>query len=151
MPKAIKKSPNPAPDAAVAKAVEMATAQPQVETPAPAPAEQQHSGIVDLLERASESQKAAIRKALGVQETIKPAKPKPTNADARQLLAANGGGTFHPPGFRPKPPQGVSDRGPEAVAKWMERWESGQTWGSRHAEIAGDGVDAEALAATAVE
>ena len=63
MPKAIKKSPNPAPDAAVAKAVEMATAQPQVEASAPAPAEQQHTGIVDLLERASDSQKAAISKA----------------------------------------------------------------------------------------
>jgi len=108
----------------------------------------QEPSILDLIERASDAQKAQIRNALGVQATIKPPR-RQTNADAVQVLAAHGGGTFHKAGFRPVPPQGVSEKGEAAVAKWLRQWEEGQTYSSRNAEI--DGFDAEALAATAVE
>ena len=106
--------------------------------------------IVDLLERASDDQKAKIREALGVQASVRPPR-KQTNADAAQVLAAHGGGTFHAPGFQPCPPQGVAAKGEKAVAAWLKRWNDGQTYSSRNAEIDADGVDAEALAATAVE
>tara|TARA_R100000700_G_C3159991_1_gene136293 strand:+ start:1001 stop:1357 length:357 start_codon:yes stop_codon:yes gene_type:complete len=104
--------------------------------------------LIDLLERASDDQKAKIRDALGVQATVK-APRKQTNADAAQVLAAHGGGTFQAPGFQPCPPQGVAEKGEAAVRAWLKRWNDGQTYSSRNAEI--DGVDAEALAATAVE
>lgn len=104
--------------------------------------------IVDLLERASESQKEKIRKALNVSSAVK-APRKQTNADAAQVLAAHGGGTFQKPGFVPVPPQGVSEKGPAAIAHWLEQWEDGQTFSSRSAERMG--VDAETLAAVAVE
>ena len=148
MPRQTKKSPDVTPDAAPAAAIDIAMNVPEVNTKPPAPVKKEEPGIVDLLERASDEQKAAIRKALGVAEVVTAPKPKTTNADARQLLAANGGGTIQPPGFQPVPPEGVAAKGPQAVARWLQRWHDGQTWGSRHAEISGD---AEALAATAVE
>ncbi|ANS03737.1 hypothetical protein [uncultured Mediterranean phage uvDeep-CGR2-KM23-C246] len=110
----------------------------------------QEPSILDLIERASDAQKAQIRNALGVQATIKPPR-RQTNADAVQVLAAHGGGTFQKTGFVPCPPQGVSSKGPAAEAKWLRQWEEGQTYSSRNAEIDADGIDAEALAATAVE
>ena len=110
----------------------------------------QEPSIIDLLERASEDQKAKIRDALGVQATVK-APRRQTNADAAQVLAAHGGGTFPTPGFQPCPPQGVAEKGEKAVAAWLKRWNDGQTYSSRNAEIDADGIDAEALAATAVE
>ncbi|MEK9698151.1 MAG: hypothetical protein VW270_20440, partial [Candidatus Poseidoniales archaeon] len=59
------------------------------------------------------------------------------------------GGTFQPKSFKPVPPEGVYEKGPEAVRRWLDRWENGQTFSSRQAEI--EGIDAEALAATALE
>jgi hypothetical protein len=137
---------NPLPDAPeaitpIAEATPVVQAAPVAEAP-------KEPSIIDLLERASDDQKAKIRDALGVQATVK-APRKQTNADAAQVLAAHGGGTFHTPGFQPCPPQGVADKGEGAVRAWLKRWNDGQTYSSRNAEI--DGVDAEALAATAVE
>ena len=118
--------------------------------PVAVPEPAQEPSIIDLLERASDDQKAKIRDALGVQATVK-APRRQTNADAAQVLAAHGGGTFQAPGFQPCPPQGVAEKGEAAVAAWLKRWNDGQTYSSRNAEIDADGIDAEALAATAVE
>lgn len=138
-------------DVAVQNAINMAMGEEEsASPPAPQPvASDSGSTIIDLLTRASEDQKDAIRKALGVQATVKPPKRKQSNADAQQVLAAHGGGTYQPQGFRPVPPEGVSQKGPDAVRRWLDRWENGQTFSSRQAEI--QGIDAEALAATATE
>ena len=133
---------NPLPDAPEINA----TVAP-VEVAEAAPATPVEDPFTRFIEKASESQKEKLRKALGVQAVVKPPVVKQTNADVRQILAANGGGTFHKPGFQPCPPQGVADKGEAAIAAWLERWNAGQTFSSRQAEH----MDAEELAAIAVE
>jgi hypothetical protein len=146
-----RKNPLPVDDTPLNLSIPVEEKQPApVAAPDPAPAPAQEPSIVDLLERASDDQKAKIREALGVQASVRPPR-RQTNADAAQVLAAHGGGTFHAPGFQPCPPQGVAAKGEKAIAAWLKRWNDGQTYSSRNAEIDADGVDAEALAATAVE
>ena len=132
-------------DAAVKAAVETA----MTPEPTPVKAEVEANPLLGLFERATEEQKDAMRKALGVQASVKAPKRKQSNSDAQQVLAARGGGTFQPEGFRPVPPEGVAQNGSDAVRRWTARWENGQTFSSRQAEI--EGMDAEALAATAIE
>lgn len=140
---------SPSNDVAVQNAIDAAIG--EAETTAVSQPQQAESGLplIDLLTRASEDQKDAIRKALGVQASVKAPQRKQSNADAQQVLAAHGGGTFQPKSFKPVPPEGVYEKGPEAVRRWLDRWENGQTFSSRQAEI--EGIDAEALAATALE
>ena len=79
--------------------------------------------IAQLILKGSDDTKAAIRKALALDKTharVRKNKNQ-TNSQVRNTVKAIGEVT-HADGFVPDPPGRISDRGPEAVRIWQERW-----------------------------
>tara|TARA_R100001079_G_scaffold25651_1_gene12897 strand:- start:5081 stop:5500 length:420 start_codon:yes stop_codon:yes gene_type:complete len=78
--------------------------------------------IAQLILKGSEDTKAAIRKALDLDKThSRQRKSQTTNSQVRNTVRAIGEVT-HAEGFIPAPPSRITDRGPEAVRVWTERW-----------------------------
>ena len=78
--------------------------------------------IAQLILKGSEDTKAAIRKALDLDKThTRQRKSQTTNSQVRNTVRAIGEVT-HAEGFIPAPPSRITDRGPEAVRVWTERW-----------------------------
>ena len=77
----------------------------------------------------------------------KKAKPNPA------LMVATGGSVIRDPSFTSadvSPPEGISDKGPEAVARWRESWEAGSGYSSaqassREAQASMSGVNLDQL------
>ena len=79
--------------------------------------------IAQLILKGSDDTKSAIRKALDLDKTharVRKNKNQ-TNSQVRNTVKAIGEVT-HVDGFAPDPPGRISDRGPEAVRIWQERW-----------------------------
>jgi hypothetical protein len=96
------------------------------QTAKPAPKEDAASvtpeQVAQLILKGSEETKQAIRKALDLDKThTRQRRSKVTNSQVRNHVRAVGEVT-HMPGFVPSPPARVSDRGPEAVQIWTDRW-----------------------------
>jgi hypothetical protein len=78
--------------------------------------------VAQLILKGSDETKQAIRKALDLDKThTRQRRSKVTNSQVRNHVRAVGEVT-HMPGFVPSPPARVSDRGPEAVQIWTDRW-----------------------------
>lgn len=78
--------------------------------------------VAQLILKGSDETKQAIRKALDLDKThTRQRRSKVTNSQVRNHVRAVGEVT-HLPGFVPSPPARVSDRGPEAVQIWTDRW-----------------------------
>lgn len=96
------------------------------QTAKPAPKEDAASvtpeQVAQLILKGSDETKQAIRKALDLDKThTRQRRSKVTNSQVRNHVRAVGEVT-HMPGFVPSPPARVSDRGPEAVQIWTDRW-----------------------------
>jgi len=79
--------------------------------------------IAQLILKGSDDTKSAIRKALDLDKTharVRKNKNQ-TNSQVRNTVKAIGEVT-HIDGYVPDPPGRISDRGPEAVRVWKERW-----------------------------
>ena len=79
--------------------------------------------IAQLILKGSDDTKAAIRKALDLDKTharVRKNKNQ-TNSQVRNTVKAIGEVT-HIDDYVPDPPGRISDRGPEAVRIWQERW-----------------------------
>mgnify|MGYP003639601298 FL=1 len=79
--------------------------------------------IAQLILKGSDDTKAAIRKALDLDKTharVRKNKNQ-TNSQVRNTVKAIGEVT-HIDGYVPDPPGRISDRGPEAIRIWQERW-----------------------------
>ena len=96
------------------------------QTAKPAPKEDAASvtpeQVAQLILKGSDETKQAIRKALDLDKThTRQRRSKVTNSQVRNHVRAVGE-VAHIPGFVPSPPARVSDRGPEAVQIWTDRW-----------------------------
>jgi len=79
--------------------------------------------IAQLILKGSDDTKSAIRKALDLDKTharVRKNKNQ-TNSQVRNTVKAIGEVT-HIDGYVPDPPGRISDRGPEAIRIWKERW-----------------------------
>ena len=79
--------------------------------------------IAQLILKGSDDTKSAIRKALDLDKTharVRKNKNQ-TNSQVRNTVKAIGEVT-HIDGYVPDPPGRISDRGPEAIRIWQERW-----------------------------
>ena len=79
--------------------------------------------IAQLILKGSDKTKSAIRKALDLDKTharVRKNKNQ-TNSQVRNTVKAIGEVT-HIDGYVPDPPGRISDRGPEAIRIWQERW-----------------------------
>ena len=79
--------------------------------------------IAQLILKGSDDTKSAIRKALDLDKTharVRKNKNQ-TNSQVRNTVKAIGEVT-HADNYVPDPPGRISDRGPEAVRIWQERW-----------------------------
>ena len=79
--------------------------------------------IAQLILKGSDDTKAAIRKALDLDKTharVRKNKNQ-TNSQVRNTVKAIGEVT-HADNYVPDPPGRISDRGPEAIRIWQERW-----------------------------
>lgn len=65
-----------------------------------------------------------VRALLGI-TGVKKVANKPTTAAARHFVMVYGD-VSHAPGFVPVPPDHIVNRGPEAVARWVEAWSRGK-------------------------
>lgn len=82
--------------------------------------------LVELLRQSTPEQKKMIRDAMGVTDpSIKRKKSRGSNADARQFVTRFGE-CVHGDDFEVLPPQGVYERGPQAVAAWFAKREDNQ-------------------------
>jgi hypothetical protein len=105
---------------------EVAEATEAAQTAKPAPKDDAASvtpeQVAQLILKGSNETKEAIRKALDLDKThTRQRRSKVTNSQVRNHVRAVGEVT-HIPGFVPSPPARVSDRGPEAVQIWTDRW-----------------------------
>ena len=99
----------------------VSTAAPPLAAPATAP-EVTSDQIAQLILKASDATKAAIRKGLDLESTHARERKSPTtNSQVRNTVRAIGEVT-HIEGYMPSPPSRISDHGPEAVAVWEQRW-----------------------------
>ena len=79
--------------------------------------------IAQLILKGSDKTKSAIRKALDLDKPharVRKNKNQ-TNSQVRNTVKAIGEVT-HIDGYVPDPPGRISDRGPEAIRIWQERW-----------------------------
>lgn len=88
---------------------------------APAPDAETMASLVDVVKRSSPEAQSALRNALGVGGAIQKPKQTQSNADAKRV-AYSVGEIVQPDGFEPKVSEAVTDRGPQAVAEWLEKW-----------------------------
>jgi hypothetical protein len=88
--------------------------------------------FMKLLSRASPDQTLYIRQKLGLDSgPIKPKKRnRMSNAQVQAFVQANGDVVRSDPDYQPIPSQAVSEKGPLAVQRFLEKWEGGQTVGA---------------------
>ena len=100
----------------------VSTAEPAVPAAPAAAPEVTPEQIAQLILKGSDQTKAAIRKALDLDNThTRERKSVTTNSQVRNTVKAIGEVT-HVDGYVPSPGSRISDRGPEAVAIWKQRW-----------------------------
>ena len=96
------------------------------------------SDLTAMVARADSEAKRELMKALGVAPAIQK-KPSQTNADVKRI-SHSVGEVQHTEGFLPKPPEKISDLGPEAVEefhrKWQARGQANSNKGEEYAAVA---------------
>jgi hypothetical protein len=93
---------------------------------------EQISSFMKMLSKATPEQAQYISTKLGLHTgPIKPKKRnRMSNAQVQAFVQANGDVVRSDPDYVPLPSEAVSDRGPLAVARFIEKWEDGQTTGA---------------------
>jgi hypothetical protein len=90
------------------------------------------SDLTAMVSRADADAKRELMKALGVAPVIQK-KPTQTNADVKRI-SHSVGEVQHEEGFLPKPPEKISDLGPEAVEEFHRKWKARGVANSNAAE-----------------
>lgn len=94
--------------------------------------------LAKLLMTADETTKNAIAKALKIPGIRK--KPSKANRNRNHLetMRAEGEAVHEVENFLPVPPEGIIERGDEAVAAWHAAWQEGRTFSSSSMDIDDD-------------
>jgi broad specificity phosphatase PhoE len=72
--------------------------------------------VTTARELTREEARAAVRRAAISKQTTEMA----------QMVVLQHGSAIHPPGFEPKPPEWVTEMGPEAKERWLDDWYAGR-------------------------
>ena len=85
-----------------------------------------------MLSKATPDQALYIRNKLGLDAGVikKKKRNRMSNAQVQAFVQANGDVVRSDPDYVPLPSEAVSDRGPMAVQRFIEKWEEGQTVGA---------------------